>query len=373
MIKILLVQRKVTHYRKLLIEYIERRGDCSITPICISDGQSVKDDKAIRVPAITLFKYRGRIIKYSKEMVSYVKKHYGQYDYIILEGATNLINNIPICKYLRKKGVPYIVWDAGRRKNAEMTILRSLMQRKLEFIWKNSAAIIAYSTIAKQYFVNLGISEEQIFICQNTLYVDAFDKQIAALTREEIMSIRQKYAPKQQKIILYVGVIEKRKRITDLVDAFEIEKNKHEDIVLLIIGGGDYFKSLTDYCLGKKDIFLLGPIIEGVIKYFLAADLFVLPSQGGLSINQAMICGKPVIASSADGTELDLIEQGKNGFLFEEKKISELVDRIDEVISDDEKLARMGQYSRMIIEEKINEKTFYDNFIKCINSVKKTN
>ena len=370
--KILLVQRDVTHYRKLLIEYIESRGECLITPVCISDGQSAKGDKAIRVPAITLFEYRGRIIRYSKAMVSYVKNHYSQYDYIILEGATNLINNIPICRYLHKEGIPYIVWDAGRRKNAEMTILRRLMQRKLEFIWKNAAAIIAYSTIAKQYFVNLGISEEQVFICQNTLYVDTFDKQIAALTQEDIKSIRQKYAPKQQKIILYVGVIEKRKRVTDLVDAFEIVKNKHKDVVLLIIGGGDYFKELTDYCIGKEDIFLLGPIIEGVIKYFMAADLFVLPSQGGLSINQAMICSKPVIASSADGTELDLIEQGKNGFLFEEKNIDELVDRIDEVISDDEKLVSMGQHSRMIIEERINEKTFYDNFKKCINSVKKS-
>ena len=62
-------------------------------------------------------------------------------------------------------------------------------------------------------------------------------------------------------------------------------------------------------------ITLTGKVIDGVSAYFLLGDIFVLPHFGGLSISEAMAHGLPVIATVADGCELDLIEPGGNGFL----------------------------------------------------------
>lgn len=138
---------------------------------------------------------------------------------------------------------------------------------------------------------------------------------------------------------------------------------------LVIIGGGIQLEELREYVRGKENVYLLGQIIDGVIKYFMACDVFALPSEGGLSLNQAMICSKPLIASSADGTELDLIKDGKNGFLFEEGDINSLAEKISQIISTPGLSESMGAYSRMIIDNRVNEINFYHNLKRCLDSV----
>lgn len=238
-------------------------------------------------------------------------------------------------------------------------------------MWTNASAIMVYSSLAKEYFKSINIPEEKIFVCQNTLHVGEFDRQIDAVSEESISEIRWKYVPLNGKMILYVGAIEPRKRIKDLVDAFDLVRIRLPNSSLVIIGGGEQLDELKEYSKNKNHVYLLGQIIDGVIKYFMACDVFALPSEGGLSLNQAMICRKPIIASSADGTELDLIEEGKNGFIFEETNVNDLADKLLKVLSSPALSKKMGSYSRQIIDQRINEKEFYRNFKLCLDSVEK--
>lgn len=366
--RILIVQRGLTHYRKLLLQYIADQNEYEIDILQIGN-ENKKEGNVYTFLARDLFKYKNYRLKRSRGMIDYIKNNYDNYERIVLEGATNLINNLSICRFLRRKNKPYIIWDAGRRKNSSMSILRKMAQKQLEFVWKNASAIIAYSTLAKQYFGSIGIQEEKIFVCQNTLYVGEFDKQISKISKEKLNEIKREYATNGEKIILYVGAIEKRKRIIDLVEAFKIVHEKDSKTVLLIIGGGEQLEEIKSIVMREEEIYCLGSIVDGVIKFFMSADLFVLPSEGGLSLNQAMICGKPLIASSADGTELDLIEDGKNGYIFEEGNIQELAEKIMSILSNEEKRTEMGIYSRKIIDNRVNEKMFYHNFKECLNYI----
>ena len=368
--RILIIQRTLTHYRKKLFDYIESRGEFFIDVVYIGQEDRVSGRNRT-FKGRKILKYKNYEIKYSKFLIEYIKHNYKFYDFIILEGTTNFVNNIPICSFLMRRSYPYIIWDAGRRKNAKMTLPRKLIQKSLEFIWNNASAIMAYSTLAKQYFIKIGIMKERVFICQNTLCVKEFDRQIKEISENEVIDIRRRFVPEMGKIVLYVGAIEPRKRIQDLIDAFEIAKNKYKGICLVIIGGGSQLEQIKKYIKYKDKIFILGQIIDEVILYFLACDLFVLPSEGGLSLNQAMICRKPVIASSADGTEADLIIDGKNGFLFHERDIQELANKIVEVLNNEDKCSEMGIYSREIIDSYANEEKFYDNLKKCLSFVEK--
>lgn len=368
--KILLVQRGLTHYRKLLLDYIESQGEYSLDVVSIGKDEGHKG--GVRTfTARTMFQYKNYKIQRSPGMINYVKEHYQEYDYIILEGATNLSNNIPIVRFLKAKRKPFIVWDAGRRKNSKMSLPRKLAQGRLEYVWKNAAALIAYSTLAKSYFESIGISDEKIFVCQNTLYVGEFDKQISTVDPQTVSEIRSTYNGKDGKLVLYVGAVESRKRIKDLIDAFDLVRSSHPNASLVIIGGGIQLEELREYAKGKENVYILGQIIDGVIKYFMACDVFALPSEGGLSLNQAMICSKPLIASSADGTELDLIEDGKNGYLFEEGDVNGLADKIEKIITVPGLSEKMGAYSRSIIDTRVNEVNFYHNFKRCLESVDK--
>lgn len=372
--KVLLVQRSLTHYRKLLLRRISAMTGIHFDVFVMSGNTEDEKGLSVRVfPSKTRrFSAFGKsyAVVNSAALVRETVKMCGEYDALILEGATNIVVDIALRGALKGKN-PYIIWDAGRRRNASLTPLRVLAQRPLLRVWRDAAAIMAYSTLAKDYFVDQGIDPKKIFVCQNTLSVVDFDQEIASVGADRINAIRDEYAPNGP-LILYVGAIESRKRVEDLVRSFALVKKTNPEVSLLVIGGGDDLKRVKDVAseLSCDGITFTGPIINGVIAYFMACDLFVLPSEGGLSLNQAMICSKPVIASSADGTELDLIEPGKNGFLFSEGDVDQLAEQIRDAIMEPSRLAAMGKRSREIIDERANEALFAQNLIRCISYVK---
>ena len=85
-----------------------------------------------------------------------------------------------------------------------------------------------------------------------------------------------------------------------------------------------------------------------------SADLFCLPSKSeswGLSINEAMACGKAVLASDTVGCAADLIDRGHNGLVFNEGDITSLASCLDVLTVSKTELARMGERSKAIISE----------------------
>jgi glycosyltransferase involved in cell wall biosynthesis len=70
-------------------------------------------------------------------------------------------------------------------------------------------------------------------------------------------------------------------------------------------------------------------VVDGVGRFFVAADVFALPGPGGLALNQAMAYGLPVVAAGGDGTEHDLVEPGRSGFLVaDEPALHEALDAL---------------------------------------------
>lgn len=366
--KLLLVQRHYMHYRKPLIEYIKKETGVEITVIETNTTENRFEEGHISLKStifkVSLFNKRYEI-NFSPRLSKYITENHGSYDMIILEGTSNLINNIFLCRILKKRKIPYVLWDAGRRIGSKMTPLRRLLDPLARNILIGATACMAYSTAAKDYFVSIGVPEERIFVCKNTLNVSYFDKIVSGITSEEITALKQGLGIENKKIILYVGVVEKRKRVEDLILAYQSLRDP--GTALVIVGGGEHLQNLKDFCSQQKveNVIFTGQVIEGVMKYFLMGDVFALPSEGGLALNQAMICAKPVIASSADGTERDLIIHGKNGYFFKEGCYGELAACIRSVFSND--FVQMGAASRKIIADSVNESTFKEGFMKAVH------
>ena len=99
------------------------------------------------------------------------------------------------------------------------------------------------------------------------------------------------------------------------------------------------------------------------------STVYVLAGMGGLSINDAMTYGMPVICSVCDSTERDLVHEGKNGFFFEEDNAESLAERINTLFDSPELIASMGQESERIIREEINLETVSDRYVEAFRSV----
>jgi glycosyltransferase involved in cell wall biosynthesis len=107
--------------------------------------------------------------------------------------------------------------------------------------------------------------------------------------------------------------------------------------------------------------------------YMNESTVYVLAGMGGLSINDAMAYGLPVVCSVCDSTEQDLVKHGENGFFFKENDVDSLVQILEQLLHSPELCKQMGEKSKQIIENEINIETVSDRYYQAFNEVLKKN
>jgi glycosyltransferase involved in cell wall biosynthesis len=104
-------------------------------------------------------------------------------------------------------------------------------------------------------------------------------------------------------------------------------------------------------------------------KYLLSSSIYVLAGMGGLSINDAMCFGLPVICSVCDGTETRLVKEGYNGLYFEEGNEKDLAEKIIYLLNNPQMVKKKGGHSTDIIKNEINIHTVINGYLNAFNYV----
>ena len=96
---------------------------------------------------------------------------------------------------------------------------------------------------------------------------------------------------------------------------------KKKKLILLILGDGEQKKYLQNliYSNGMSERIKLLGFRENVFKYLSKADCFILPSlyeNPGHVLIEAAACGCPIISSNCPTGPAEILDYGKNGFLF---------------------------------------------------------
>jgi glycosyltransferase involved in cell wall biosynthesis len=284
---------------------------------------------------------------------------------VITEGTTNIVANIPLYRRARSLGIPVIWWDAGRRRDAPRHLARRAVDPWVRSLVRRSAACMAYGTVARKYLISLGVPAERIFIAQNTL--DAVAAHHGS-ERAEIEAIRTHLSADGAPIVLYVGALETRKRVDVLLRACSRVIGQGRPLSLCLVGDGSArtrLEHLARGLLGDRCHFL-GEKYVGIDSIFASSDLFVLPAEGGLALNQAMACGLPVIASSADGTEVDLIAEGENGSIVPEGDIEAMTVAILRILGDASLRRAMGNVSRQRAQDLFSLETMVEGMLAAV-------
>lgn len=99
--------------------------------------------------------------------------------------------------------------------------------------------------------------------------------------------------------------------------------------------------------------------------------VYVLAGMGGLSINDAMTYGLPVVCSVCDGTERDLVVDGRNGLFFRDGDVDSLTLTLDNLLASPERCRTMGQESERIIREQINLDTVAGRYLQTFRDLMK--
>lgn len=174
-------------------------------------------------------------------------------------------------------------------------------------------------------------------------------------TLEERKQARGKYGLSlEEKILGFIGRVEKEKGIDDILSAAKLLKGSTDGIKYMIIGDGPYLHEYKEKVSKAelKDSFVFTGFIDSTKELFSLFDIFVFPSRReGLPVvvMEAMAAGVPVVASKVRGC-VDIIENNADGFLVEQGDIDGLVSAVNKLIKSPELLKRFSDSGRMKVE-----------------------
>jgi glycosyltransferase involved in cell wall biosynthesis len=223
----------------------------------------------------------------------------------------------------------------------------------LRWIYNHVDHAIFVGTNNKQYFKKYGLKENQLTFAPHAIDNNRFKLNYSIEANELRSSLKIK---KEDIIILFAGKFEPVKNVSLLLSAFL--NLRRPDAHLLLVGNGINEQSLKAQAYESSKIdrihFLDFKNQTYMPVLYHSADLFCLPSVSeswGLAINEAMACGKAILASDKVGAAADLIKPGINGAIFKSGDLTDLTYHLNLLLQNGkEELIKMGQHSNELIK-----------------------
>lgn len=264
-------------------------------------------------------------------------------------------------------GTKNIVWSKGINITNKNQPIKNILYYIRQYI---SDALIIYSENELKYIIT---DINKVFIVNNTINQYAYELNEGSSTKDK----KNKYGIKHDKIVLFVGRIEERKRPDILINSF---KNNIENHALVIVGPG-LSESEIENINSYSNIYYLGPIydIEELSKIYNMSDIFCIPGHIGLGVNEAFLFGLPVVTADINNDPklessepLMLIEDGYNGLYFDYGKgddVEELSMCLLKILDSDEQLNRMSVNAKSTFYKRAKIEYMRDRFINAIKYV----
>jgi L-malate glycosyltransferase len=167
--------------------------------------------------------------------------------------------------------------------------------------------------------------------------------------RREDLGLRAQWAPNGEPILMHLSNFRPVKRVTDVVEIFDLVRSKMPAKLVLIGDGPD--RGAVEWTIRRKglnrDVFLLGKQ-DRVYEKLGVADLFLLPSDlesFGLAALEAMACEVPVIGTITGGMP-EVVEHGVDGYLVEPRDVVSAAGYAVEILSRADRGREMGRRAR---------------------------
>jgi glycosyltransferase involved in cell wall biosynthesis len=266
------------------------------------------------------------------------------------------LQNILIRRHAKNNNVPYILQARG---SLTTFFHKNLLKKTFDRLWgykilQDAARVIALTTSEAEECKIMGVPDDKIEIVPNGIELDEFEH------LPPKGQFRSRYALDESiKIILYLGRIHQIKGLDLLVKAFTRSIKEMDRVKLVITGPDDGFlgvleKLVRELAIEEK-VLLTGPLHgEERLTAYVDADVYILPSfyeAFGLTVLEAMACGKPVIVTDRCG--LADVVNNETGLVvpYDEEPLSQALIKL---LSDEHLRQEFGASGKLLVREKFN-------------------
>lgn len=363
--KVLIFQNAPAPYRHLLFKKLSEKFDLTVVYGTQATKDRFWDVSGSEYPHAfmsgTTLKIKNKTFTYAKGLSKYLKKH--TFDATIINDDLRcVLSNITLIRKTRQRRKPIILWcgsiDTPYRRNVMLRgLLGAFHKVYMKYLVKQSSAYLAYGPKTVDYFS-----------AQFPIPRERFIWGTQAAEGEITASLRVKNTVSDIVHFLYMGYLEKRKGVRDLIEALNSLTRK--DYTLRIAGKGPEETSLKRLVENNPRIKFAG-YVEGEDKKrcYLDADVLVSPTYHdpwANTINEACLYGLPIITTTAEGSESFLAINRHNSVIVPPGHIEKLKAALEFFMDHKESIADMGKKSEALAS-KFNLDWAADNFLKIIS------
>lgn len=223
-------------------------------------------------------------------------------------------------------------------------------------------AIRVANKIIKQKLIASGVPANIIRVINTPVNQNMF---LANNQTDSLVELNKKYQKKR--ILLFVGRLVLAKNLFFLLEIIKKLSESTKDFVLLIIGDGvekDGLQNKIKELHLEEFVQLLGDKTQAdIVTYYQAADLLLLLSSNesfGKVIIEAGFCNLPTLASRTTGAQ-SIITDNKNGYLVEINNFDETLERLNNILHDEDLRKKIGQQAQIDFLRDYNQEQSFVN------------
>lgn len=316
-----------SHYRLFIFKKINEQFEADFYFGNLPNSSIKKlDYKALRSFKREFVTIKLHSFYWYKDSIALIFKPYDKY---VLTGDPYILSNwiiLILAKIFNKKTILWTHGWYGRESKIKKII------KKMYF--GLATKILLYNEKSKFLMLNEGFQENKLIPIYNSL---DYDKQKVIRDSLQKQNIYFNYFKNDSPVLIYIGRIQKSKKIHLLLES--IYKFKIQGIIynLIIVGGCSDDLSINEIIdnLGvKSQVWLYGPSYdeEKNAELIFNANLCVSPGNVGLTAIHSLMYGTPVLTHNNfqnQGPEWECIIEGVNGGFFNENDVNDLMGKIN--------------------------------------------
>lgn len=253
---------------------------------------------------------------------------------------------LPIAKALNLPlAVTYYGGDATKTANTKNSFTR-VYNRRRQLLWDTADLILPCSDFIRRELLAKGAPDNKMCVHHNTADPDVFQP------------------GEKSNLLVFAGRWTEKKGIETLIAALARISKQLEGWTVRLIGDGELKPALMARlsAAGVRAELPGWVPADQMPKHWAEARIAVVPSQRAASGDaeglplvciEAMLSGCALAATKHAGIP-ECVEDGKTGYLVDERDDVALSDRLSRLLSDPETTERMGQAGRTLALEKFN-------------------
>ncbi len=275
------------------------------------------------------------------------------------------VSHLKCIRYFHKK-IPVLFRGDSTILRKQSGVKSFLRSNFLKWVYRHIDYALFTGIQNRLYFKKYGLQDRQLIYAPHAIDNRRFADLSGNFEKNSIIWRKKLSINPDELIILYAGKLEAIKSPGLIIEL--AKKIDSTEVRYIIVGNGPLESSLKEAVVGSKQfIFIDFQNQLNMPVVYRLCDLFILSSQSetwGLSINEAMVCGRGVLVRDTCGCAVDLVINDKNGYVFAASNLDDLVVKLKPLIKNKQLLKSMGDQSVKMIES-----FSFEHIAKSIESV----